>query len=147
MTAIGVFRDDYYDPSCVLTDVQYVASAQNGGIIPATSLAGARKCVAEFSGQAAAQALTTDTAANIVAQLKSVIQSQVGSPVPDVAGVTYVVRIINNDNTAGVITLTGGAGVTINGTNTLAITTTRDFQVTVVDDEHVTFQNIGSGTP
>lgn len=147
MSELGVFRDDFYDATAVLGESQYNANAQTAGVIPANQLAGARNNVINFAGSAAAVALTTDSAANIVAALQAAIQAASRSTSLPVAGKTFRVRLINNGNTSGVITLTGGAGVTINGTNTIAIAACRDYQVTVVDSAHVTFQNVGSGTP
>ena len=69
------------------------------------------------------------------------------SGVPNLFNLTYTLTIINNNTGTGVITLTGGTGVTIVGTNTLAITTSRTFVVTITSPTTLTIQNVGSGTP
>jgi phage-related minor tail protein len=158
MTALGVFRDDFYNAVSVLPQSQINSSTQNGGTISATLLAGAGDVYASFSGQAGAQALTTDTAVNIIAQIQQAVATAykqglgtfaagVNPPagVPNLFNVVYTLTILNFNNTAGVITLTGGTGVTISGTNTLAINTERTFIVTVTSPTTVTMQSIYAG--
>jgi phage-related minor tail protein len=159
MTALGVFRDDFYNAVSVLPQSQINSSTQNGGTISATLLAGAGDVYASFSGQAGAQALTTDTAVNIIAQIQQAVATAykqglgafaagVNPPagVPNLFNVVYTLTILNFNNTAGAITLTGGTGVTITGTNTLAINTERAFIVTVTSPTTVTMQSIYAGT-
>jgi len=157
---LGVFRDDFYNASAVLGSGQYKTSTQNGGTIAASLMAGAQENYLAFSGQTTAQGLTTDTAANIIAQIQSAVntaliasQSGLGAAVVPPAGVpnlfnlSYFLQIVNNNTSVAVITLTGGTGVTISGTNTLAITTSRQFLVTITGPAAITMQNVGSGTP
>lgn len=146
MTAIGVFRDDYYDPTAILPEGQYNAGPTTSTVAAAAILTGARKNVIDISAQAANINVTTDTAANIVAQVLQAIQSIVGSPVPDVVGMSFLVRVING-NATYTVTLVGGAGVTVTGTAVVAVSSYRDYLVTVASDGAVTFQNIGAGTP
>lgn len=102
----------------------------SGAAVTAAQIAGAQDVTLASSGTTA---LTTPTAAQIIAA------------VPNWAiGDSYRLRVINTN--AGVLTLTGGAGVTINGTATVAANTSRDFYVTYSAAGAVTFQNIGSGT-
>ena len=57
---------------------------------------------------------------------------------------TYLLRIYNSgDNT---ITLTGGTGVTITGTATIATAKFRDYIVTFDSATTLTMQNVGNGT-
>jgi hypothetical protein len=60
-------------------------------------------------------------------------------------GQTYMLRVINGQGT-GVLTMTGGTGVTITGTATLAINSWRDFVVTITGTAALTMQNVGTGT-
>lgn len=158
MTALGVFRDDYYNAISVLPQSQLATSTQNGGVISATLLAGAGDCYASFSGNAGAQALTTDSAINIVAQIQQAVATAykqglaafaagVNPPpgVPNLFNMVYTLTMLNFNNTAGAITLTGGAGVTITGTNTLAINTERTFIVTINSPTTVTMQSMYAG--
>jgi hypothetical protein len=159
MTAQGVFRDDFYNAANVLAQSQYTASTQNGGVLAATALAGAGDAYVALSGNAGAQALTTDTGANIIAQLQTAVAAaykanilssaaNISPPpgVPNLFNLTWTLTIINNNSASGVVTLTGGTGVTIVGTNTLAISTSRVFVCTVTSATTVTLQNAGSGT-
>jgi hypothetical protein len=122
-------------------------------------MVGAQDQYVNFSGQAGAQAITTDTAVNIIAALQQAVavayKAQIASfgsgvnppiGVPNLFNLSFTLNIVNNNSAAGVITLTGGAGVTITGTNTLAITTTRIYVVTVTSPTTVTMQNVGSGS-
>lgn len=159
MTHLGVFRDDFYNAVSVLPQSQYNASVQNGGVISASLLAGAGDCYASFSGNAGAQALTTDSAINIIAQIQQAVATAykaglgafaagVNPPagVPNLFNMVWTLTILNFNSAAGVITLTGGAGVTITGTNTIAITSERIFTVTITSPTTVALQSVNSGT-
>lgn len=150
MATLGVFRDDVYDLIAVLPGGQYKTSTQNGGTLVATNFVGAQENYFALSGQTTAQALTTDTAANIIAAFISAVQANAANyqtTASQLFPVSFVVTFINNNTSSGAITLSGGTGVTITGTNTIAITTSRTFLVTVTSPTTVTFQNVGSGTP
>lgn len=145
MTTLGVFRDDIYNKIAILPGAVYKTTTQNAGVLTAASFTGAQENYIAASGQTAAQAITTDSAANIVASLLASLQTNSAGyqPVPaNVVGLSFIVVVINNNTTSGAITLTGGTGVTITGTNTLAITTARTFLVTATSTTTVTFQNI-----
>ncbi|HLJ26568.1 MAG TPA: hypothetical protein VKY85_07645 [Candidatus Angelobacter sp.] len=85
-----------------------------------------------------ANALTTRTAAQLFADLQASLS------VTPPANFTYMLRITNTGNNT--VTLTAGAGVTINGTATIATNTFRDFMVTVNNAGQVTIQSVGVGT-
>lgn len=163
MTQLGNFRDDFYNALNVLTQAQAKATVQNGGVLAAALLGGATDCYLNVSGQAGAQALTTDSAANIIAQIQNAVaQAQAaaatfpsllsgaqGSPptgVPNLFNLSYTLTISNFNTAAGAITLTGGAGVTIVGTNTLAISTQRQFVVTITSANAVTMTSLYGAT-
>jgi len=159
MTFLGVFRDDFYNAVSVLPQAQLVSSTQNGGTISATLIAGAGDCYASFSGNAVAQALTTDTAVNIIAQIQQSVATAykaglgafaagVNPPpgVPNLFNMVYTLTILNFNTASGVITLTGGTGVTITGTNTIATGSERAFIVTITSPTTVTIQSMYAGT-
>ena len=150
MTNLGVFRDDVYTPIAILPGGLYKTTTQNGGTLAASSFVGAQENYLALSGQTAAQDITTDTAANIIAALLQQLQANSVGFQPNggtIANEAFVVTLINNNTSSGAITLSAGTGVTLSGTATIAITTTRTFLVTVTSPTTVTFQNIGSGTP
>ncbi len=153
MTQLGVFRDDFYNPVNVLTNAQYNATAQASGVLTAAVLAGA---VENYILSSGATALTTDTGANIVANLQTCIIAQLkasgalaagssGSPpagVPNLTNLTFYVAIENTNG--GTLTLTAGTGVTFVGAATIATVTTRSFLVTVTSPTTVSFQTLGA---
>lgn len=63
----------------------------------------------------------------------------------NVAGQAYVLRVLNIGSTQ-TITFTGGTGVTVNGTATIANNTWRDFLITVATATTITAQDIGGGS-
>jgi hypothetical protein len=153
MTTLGVFRDDFYNSAGVLPQNQYTAYATAGAYtIPAAAIASAQDNFFETSGPAAAAAYTTDTAANIVANLQSCLTKAniaagvTGGPpgVPNLVGLSFFFDLINTAATY-TVTLTAGTGVTITGTATIATGTSRGFTVTVNSPTAVTFQNVGAG--
>jgi hypothetical protein len=158
MTFLGVFRDDFYNAISVLPQSQYNATTQNGGVLAAAILAGAGDCYVNLSGQAGAQALTTDSAVNIIAAIQAAVavaykqglgafSAGVNPPpgVPNLFNLTWTLTMNNFNSASGAITLTGGTGVTITGTNTIAINTTRLFTVVITSPTTVALQSIASG--
>lgn len=131
MTALGVFRDDFYNPIEVLPQAVQSSSAGNITLSPAQMLGGQLTVLAATT----ATALTTATAAALYAAAQALL--------PNPAGVSYILRI---SATGAGMTLTGGAGVTISGTATVATNTYRDWLVTLVGPTSVTLLNIGAGT-
>ena len=88
--------------------------------------------ISRGGSQSAAFTDTTDTAANIIAQFGS----NTG---------TLKIRILNT--TADVETIAGGAGVTIDGNDTIAAGAYRDFLVSMnATNSTVTLTNLGTGT-
>lgn len=143
MTTLGVFRDDYYNPASILPEIQYKTTSQSSGTLAASTLAGASECYVSTSG---ATALTTDTAANIIAQVVSGIQGAANGafPLPNIQNLTYTIYVRNTNGST--LTLSAGTGVTITGTNTIATTVERQFMVTITSPTTVTFQDLGGST-
>jgi hypothetical protein len=137
MSELGVFRDDYYNATNVLTQSQFVAisTALSGTVFTAAQLCGATDCYIVESGQTSAQTATTDTAANIIATLQNAIATawkgqtafsaqNVFPPngVPNLFNVTWTLTINNQNLTAGTLTLTAGTGVTLATAGTTSAT-------------------------
>jgi non-ribosomal peptide synthetase component F len=156
MTALGVFRDDFYNAVSALAQTQYVATAAGTSTIPASSIAGAGDCYLVASGQAGVT-FTTDSAINIISQIQNAVATAykqglgsfaagVNPPngVPNLFNTTWTLTI-NNQNT-GSITLAGGTGVTLLGTNavTIVTVTSRVYVVTITSPTTVTMQSEGS---
>lgn len=124
----GVFRDDFYNAISVLPQSQQVGltTAQVGTVLAAAAIGGAGDCYVTYSGQAAAQSQTTDSAVNIIAQVQQAVATAyratinsfgagVNPPngVPNLFNLTWTLTLVNQNLTAGALTLTGGAGVTL----------------------------------
>jgi hypothetical protein len=152
MTALGVFRDDFYNAAAALTETQYTTTAQgNGTVLAATAIAGARTCVVLSSG---ATTLTTDSAINIIAQIQIAVANAykqglgafaagVNPPpgAPNLFNVTYTLIIVNTN--AGALTLSGGAGVTLSGTTSIPLAgAMREYLVTITSPTTVTIQGM-----
>jgi hypothetical protein len=151
MTALGVFRDDYYNAAAVLTETQYTVTAQASGTLAASAIAGARLCVVLTSG---ATALTTDTALNIIAQVQTAVATAykqglgsfaagVNPPTgaPNLFNTSWTLQIVNTN--AGALTLTGGAGVTLSGTTSVPLAgAMREYLVTITSPTTVTIQGM-----
>jgi hypothetical protein len=119
-----------------ITSANSNATAGNG-TLTAAQISGAEQVNLLRTGPTGAYADTTDTAAAIIAA----IATSAGAAIP--VGFTYLLRIVNT--VAFIETLTGGTGVTITGTNTLAASSTRDFSVRVTGAATITMTSIGSG--
>jgi len=154
MTALGVFRDDFYNAVSALAQSQFTATAQaTGTVLAAAAMAGAGDCYISATGQVAT-AITTDSAINIIAQVQNAVATAykqglgsfaagVNPPpgVPNLFNTTWTLTI-NNQNT-GTMTLTGGAGVTIVGTATIATVSSRVFVLTITSPTTVSMQSTG----
>ena len=94
-----------------------------------------------MTGTTSGSTLTLDTVANLVAAL----QGQWG-PNVNVVGTTFVIRVINSGgtNTWTVTTATGWG--TLNGTQTVANNTWRDFVATITTATTATWTSVGIGT-
>lgn len=153
MPSLGVFRDDYYNAVSVLPQTQFNATVlASGSVLPASLIGGAGDCYVNASGGVAV-AYTTDSAINIIAQIQIAVATAykqglgsfaagVNPPpgVPNLFNMSWTLTI-NNQNT-GVLTLTGGAGVTITGVATIATVTERVFTVTINSPTTVTIQSV-----
>lgn len=91
-----------------------------------------------ITGAAGAINATTPSAAQLIAQYTSAYG------VPPTIGSTWGFEMSNQNN--GVVTLVAGAGVTINGTATVANAANRTWLCTVTNPNQaaVTLQNVGS---
>lgn len=147
MAFLGVFNDQVYNASGMLPECVYKTTTQNGGVISAANTTGGQEAVLALSGQTTAQAITTDSAANLISAILAALTLQDSQiTVSSLVGFTYTLVLINNNTSSGAITLSGGSGVTINGTATVAITTAREFMVQITGPNSVTMQNIGGKT-
>lgn len=135
MTSLGVFNDTLYDPVVILPKILFTANSQASGTIPAAQLAGAQEVHITASG---ATALTTDTAANIIQAFVNALAQNGASTELIWNGTNYSLYIHNTN--ASTLTLSGGTGVTITGTATIATTVTQQFQVTVTGPNLVAIQ-------
>lgn len=147
MTALGVFRDDYYNAVNALTNSQVTATTQASGTLAAAAIAGAVENYVTSSG---ATALTTDTAANIIAALQAAVTTalkaagnQGGQPpgIPNLFNMTFFVQIANTN--ASTLTISAGTGVTLTGTATILTAATREWSVTVTGPASVVFTTLG----
>lgn len=141
MTTLGVFRDDFYNAIGTLPMIKLTTTAQVSGVLAASAITGATEV---YVVQTGATALTTDSAANIIAALVGAMQVSAAGNQPTAAtaqGITYSLSLWNQNG--GTLTLTAGAGVTISGTATLATTVERQYAVTVTSPTTVTITNLG----
>lgn len=134
MPALGAFTSDYYNASSVLTNsaVSKITTALSATVLTAAQLSGAQDQYLNISGQTSAQTATTDTAANIIANLQNAVNLAniaAGNPlgvqpagVPNLVNLTYTLTIANANLTAGTLTLTAGTGVTITGSAAVVFT-------------------------
>jgi|SRR6185312_12019903 len=111
-----------------LPGFQFTTISSGNGTLSAGAIEGANFTALATSG---ATALTTRTAAQMITQAGLIV------------GQSYVLRVYNTN--AGTLTLTGGTGVTITGTATIATNVFRDYGVTVTGSAAITLQNIGAG--
>jgi len=155
MTALGVFRDDYYNAVSVLPQSQYTATAQaTGTVLAASAIGGAGDCYVVASGQAAVT-FTTDSAINIIAQIQAAVATAykqglgsfaagVNPPpgVPNLFNVVWTLTIVNLNSAT--LTLSAGTGVTLLGTTTVVTTSSRTYAITITSPTTVTIQGMYS---
>lgn len=143
MTTLGVFRDDFYNVSSILPEIQFNSTSIASGTLTAALLAGASE---NYISQSGATALTTDTAVNIIAQIVSAIQTAAKGafPLPNIQGMTFTTYVRNTN--ASTLTLTAGTGVTITGTATIATGVERQYMVTISSPTTVALQDLGGST-
>src|SRR5580693_9204259 len=138
MANYGVFRDDFYNAAAVLTEAAAVVGPSATGTLLASVISGARLNVVSVSGTS--QTFTTDTAANIIANIQTAVaaayKANVGgfasslggqppmgaSQWPNFFNFTWVVEI-NTAQTVTGATLAYGAGVTAAAIGGLSTTT------------------------
>jgi hypothetical protein len=153
MTALGVFRDDFYNAVSALAQTQFTATAQASGVLAASAIAGAGDVYVTSSG---ATALTFDSAINIIAQVQIAVANAykqglgsfaagVNPPpgVPNLFNVSYTLTVLNTN--AGALTLSAGAGsgVTLTGSGVIpAAGAIRVFTVTITSPTTVTIQAV-----
>ena len=155
MTALGVFRDDFYNALSVLPQSQYNATAQASGVLSANFLGGAGDCYVASSG---ATALTFDSAVNIIAAIQNAVATAykqglgafaagVNPPpgVPNLFNVSWTLTVYNTN--AGTLTLSAGAGtgVTLTGLGTIPTSNARIFIVTITSPTTVSIQSVYTG--
>jgi hypothetical protein len=150
MALRGAFDDLAIPVTGFLPENQFSTTSQASGAILATALVGACYNILTSSG---ATALTTPTAAQMYAQLVADLQVLgFSNPLQNLAnalfnengGVTFEIRIQNSN--ASTLTLTGGTGVTIVGTATIATASYRDYAVCLTSPTTATLTNLGGGT-
>jgi hypothetical protein len=153
MTALGVFRDDFYNAVSALAQTQFNATTlATGSVLPASLIGGAGDCYLNSSGGAAV-AFTTDSAINIIAAIQNAVATAykqglgsfaagVNPPpgVPNLFNVSWTLTILNTNS--GTITLTGGTGVTLAGTTTVLTGAVRVYTVTINSPTTVTIQGV-----
>lgn len=124
MTALGVFRDTFYNAIHALPAVQASVGPSATGVIAASMLSSAIENIVQVTGTS--QTFTTDTAANIIANLQNAVataqKANVGGfaaslsdtpplGVPNLFNVSFIVTIDAMTAVTGA-TLAAGAGVT-----------------------------------
>ena len=153
MTALGVFRDDFYNAISVLEQTQVIGTSQTSGVLAASLLAGAADCYINSSG---ATALTTDSAINIIAQIQIAVANAykqglgafaagINPPpgVPNLFNVSWTLTILNFNG--GTLAITGGTGVTIiGGPSSIITSNARVFQMLVTSPTTITMVSMYS---
>jgi hypothetical protein len=117
-------------PTNVLQKAKQVTSAASGTTYIAGDMTGAEQVFLTSSANGA-NAMTTRTAAQLIADQ--------GSP-----PVGYSWRLRINQTGNNTLTLTGGTGVTISGTNTVATTVVREYLMVITGASTITMTNIGA---
>lgn len=137
-------------PSNVLSDeeaIQYLASVvnalrlgtytaltTNSPTLTAAQMVGG---VVEFSGQTAAQTITTDTAANIIARMTA-LDANAG------VGSTATFRMVNDNTSSGTLLLAAGANVTlVNPGAVVAIGASRGYLIKILSATTVSVTSTG----
>lgn len=125
---LGAFRDDFYNAISALPQSQStgLTGALSGTVLTAAQLSGAGDTYLVLSGQTAAQTATTDTAANMIANLQTSVATTWGkvsqfsastvvppSGVPNLFNLTWTLTLNNQNTSSGALTLTAGTGVTL----------------------------------
>ncbi|PXX15856.1 hypothetical protein C7399_109191 [Paraburkholderia tropica] len=108
--------------------------------LTAQQIAGAAQNFLNLTGTLTAAAnAQLPTVAALIAALPQVVQ---GSP----TGISFQLRVINSSSGAFAWTLTTNTGWTLNGTQSVAQNTWRDFIITITSATTATIQSVGTGT-
>src|SRR5579862_1070470 len=114
MANLGVFRDDFYNAIHILTAAQANVGPSATGVIAASLLAGATENFVSVSGTS--QTFTTDTAANIIAQLSAAVnaayKANVGGLASSLGAQPAIGGIPNLFNLSFIVTINASAAVT-----------------------------------
>lgn len=120
-----------------------VPTAAAAGASPVLTAALVLDGIVTHAGQTGAVTMTMDTAANLFAALPAYIQDKFTNAS---APIQQLVRIINNNTSSGIITVTAGTGGTVSGTATIAVGAWREYMLTFASATACTMTNIGGGT-
>ncbi len=129
VTMVGVGLAGYGGGPGALAPHKFTSISAGNGTFSAGDIEGAAFTVLATSG---ATAMTTRTAAQMLAGIPN---AGIGSK--------YVLRVYNTNG--GTLTITGGTGVTVTGTATIATNVWREYLVTFTSATALTMQNIGAG--
>lgn len=92
--------------------------------------------VVDLSGSTTAVVLNTPAAAAIITQMQA-LDANAG------VGSTALFTVVNDNTSAGAVTLTAGANVTLVGTAVIAIATSRKYQIKILTATTVSITNVG----
>lgn len=120
-----------------------VPTAAATGASPVLTAALVLDGIVTHAGQTSAVTMTMDTAANLFANLPLCVQTQFTNAS---APIQTLVRIINNNTSSGIITVTAGTGGTVSGTATIAVAAWREYMLSFASATACTMTNIGGGT-
>ena len=129
MTMVGIGLSAYAGGPGALPAHKFTSISAGNGTFSAGDIEGAAFTVLATSG---ATAMTTRTAAQMLAGIS-------GAGI----GTKFVLRVYNTNG--GTLTITGGTGVTITGTATIATNVWREWLATFTSATALTLQNIGAG--
>jgi hypothetical protein len=116
------------------------ATNTTGFTLAGSQIAGAAQNFLNLTGTLGAAAnAQLPTVATLIASLPSVVQA---NPV----GLSFQLRAINSSSGAFAWTLTTNTGWTLNGTQSMAQNTWRDFVIQITSLTTATIQSVGTGT-
>ncbi len=115
--------------NALMPNTKFTSISAGNGTLSAGDMEGAADVTLASSG---ATAMTTRTADQIIAGMPNAV-----------IGTSYHLRVYNTNG--GTLTLTGGVGVTITGTATIATNVWRDYYVTYTAASTIVLQNLGAG--
>ena len=139
--AFGAFTTEALKAIFANAGSQFQASAVSNAAIPSGLLTGAADVVLNTTANGA-NALSTPSASQMIADEIAALSPYLNPS--QLLGLSWELTIQNTGNNT--VTLSGGTGVTINGTATIATATWRKYIVTVTGTTSITLQNVGSGS-